>query len=209
MRKVDKIKSNGFYLLESVASGRTCYFESEAEVKIFKSLFLRYMKDYVEIHHVNLSTEGYQILVKIREKRTLIKKYIQECESKGKTCKAIFLSEPWRIISEQVRKLLSIYARKANRIRGRKGVLVQKKYEKFIFDSIEELERYKSEKVEIESQRRRKYRVGKKWKKLVDWVKVRARIWGGSFMNKGFHDLVLPKLINDTISYHSPASNTT
>lgn len=206
MKKVNEFHCNCFYMFESLASGRTCYFESEEEIEIFKLLFTRYMNNYVEVYHMEISSEGYQVLIKTRERRTVVNHYKKQCDKKGKSYRVDFIKEPWHIISEQMRIFLSLYARKANKLREREGVLVKKRFERFLFETEEELLGYLSTKnsiPEIQSQRNPKYRVELVLKKAVNWGMVRARNLAESIIKKAFHNLVVVNLIKSTLLAHS------
>jgi hypothetical protein len=116
-----------------------------------------------------------------------------------------FLENPWKVISEKMRIMKSVYVKLVNKKRGREGVLVKENYGKYYFETEAEYDDYiaKMEKgEEIKSQTREEYRV-KRSGKLKDWVKLRAVFGVVSVVGASFQDLVLPKLIKLTKSFHS------
>jgi hypothetical protein len=195
-----------YYLFESLASGRSCYYESEEEVQLFQKLFKRYMEKYVEIHKMYLSSEGYQILLRVRLKETVLRNYRKECEKEGKETKGEYIKEPWRIISEQMRKFKSLYVRAVNKIRRREGVLVKGRFMRYYFESKEVFDDYinKMDSGErIRSQRNGKYGVSERWVRKVKWSFVRGKEWVEMLMDRAFQKLVVSKLILKTLKAHS------
>lgn len=203
MKSLKDIECGCFYLLESKSSGRSCYFESEMEIEVFRYLVRVYLKPYVELNKMYLSAEGYQLLVRIKQRNELTKRYRARIQKQGKEPKSLFISEPWRIVSEQMRIMLSLYVRKANKLRGREGVLVKSSYERRYFDDVNELEEYVEEMdkgKEIEGQSDKRYRVSERWKMKVDWERVRGAL---SDVGRHFHDLVLLNLVEITFQWHN------
>ena len=47
MQKTIQLESGGLYMIESLSSGNSGYFENSEEIKIFKNLFKRYLGKYV------------------------------------------------------------------------------------------------------------------------------------------------------------------
>jgi hypothetical protein len=207
MIETKTFQAKGYYLFASLASGRTCYFESKEEIRVFRIFLRRYLKDYIQIHKLYLSSEGYQVLVKVRGEEVLRKRYKERCEKKGLVPKNDFLVEVWRIVSDQVRVFHSVFAKWVNRKRDRRGVLVQSKYKKYYFTSKDSFEKYISEKnkgKEIKGQLNIRYMVSGRWKKLVNWVKVRGVMFVESLMDGAFRNYVVENLINFTYSLHKP-----
>lgn len=203
MQSTIKVESGGYYLFESLSSGRSCYYESEEEISFFKMLFRRYMNNYVEVHKMYLSSEGYQILLRIRGNEVIINNYVKKRKKRGKTVKKEFLEEPWRIVSEEMRQMMSLYVKGVNRMRGRKGVLVQSRYKRYYFEDVKEWEEYvKAMEAgkEIEGQENERYRVSKRWIDVVRWGIIRGKEWVESAMDITFKNLVIPNLIESTKS---------
>ncbi len=201
MKETYEIRPNSYYLFESLSSGRSCFFESEKELQIFKKLFNRYIGPYVKVHKFFTSSEGYQILLKVRGKEVLERIYTYSCERKGRIPKQLFIEEKWRIISEQMRIFHSVYVKCVNKIRDRKGVLVQHRYKRYYFDTITEYENYIDEMErgkEVAGQKNVKYRVSQRWIDLVRWGVIRRVEWGESAVNNDFDKYVVSKLIIST-----------
>ncbi len=207
MQETKEIVPGGYYMFESLSSSRSCYFESSEEIRIFKVLLNRYLSDYLHIQKLYVSSEGYQILLRVKSKPVVIKNYQSEIERKGKEIKLIFIKEPWRIISERIRIFHSRYVKCVNKIRGRKGVLVQKRFTRYYFDSISEYMAYENEMEtgkEIEGQKEKRYRVEKAWIDRVNWAIFRGVDFVGGLCYKAFPDFVVRKLIISTFSSHIP-----
>lgn len=208
MKKTLIFQPKGYYLFESLADSRNCYFETEEEIDFFRRMLNRYLKNYVELHKMYLSSEGYQLLLKIKTRGILIKKYIGRCLRREKSIRKEFIEEPWRIISEQIRVFHSVYVKWVNKRREREGVLVKHRYKKYYFEGKSELEAYIEEmeknKKEIINQRNKKYRVRRKYKSGVKWGEIRRIGFVESVIFKGFRTYVVSKLIKTTLSLHSP-----
>jgi hypothetical protein len=209
MKETFTFLPNGYYLFESLADSRNCYFESKKEIEIFKKKLKRYLHGYVKIHKLYISKEGYQILLKIRSKPVLLKKYLNSCMKKVKDIRTQFLKEPWRIVSEQFRIFHSVYVKSVNKSRGREGVLVKHRFKKYYFEGVEEFQYYHEEmeirKKDITNQSNRRYRVSKQWVDDVNWALVRGVKFVESFINKEFRNYVVSKLISHTLSSHHPS----
>lgn len=207
MKKTHEMKSGGYYMIESIATARSCYFESEEEIERFRKLFRRYLSAFVEIHKMYLSSEGYQILLRMRGADSLRKIYIKQCEKRGKAIKISFIDEPWRIVSEQMRIFHSVYAKWVNGVRRRSGGLVKERYSRYYFDSYDEYCEYKSLSDagrEIRGQKNGRYRVSNRWILLVRWGVIRSVGWVESLMNKAFQNYVVHNLVKSTFSIHKP-----
>jgi hypothetical protein len=207
MKKTHELKSGNYYLFESLSSAHSLYFESEEEIKLFKYLLVRYLNKYLEVHRIFIDKTGYQILVKIKDTRTIRSNYIKRCKKQNKRIRVDFIQRPWKIISEMMRVFKSVYVKAINRIRGREGVLVKHNFKKYYFESAAEYEGYikKMEKGElIRSQRNKAYEVKGKKGKGIKWLVYRAKKWSERFVYEGFQDLVGHKLIKITLHHHSP-----
>jgi hypothetical protein len=165
------------------------------------------MIEYVETHKIYLSSEGYQILLRTRDSKSLTAKYIKRCKRNGKEINTKFIEETWRIVSEQVRIFHSTYAKAVNAIRGREGVLVQKRYKRYYFESVEEYEKYEEkmkEGEEIKGQSSRRYSIEDEWIMLIQWGWIRGIWFVESLMDRAFRGYVVSKLIKSTLLTHSP-----
>ncbi len=205
MHQVIKIEAGGFYLFESKSCGRNCYFETENEIEIFKVLFRRYVEKWVYVHKLYLSSEGYQILLRAKGRKAIRDRFRNQNSGISRSREQLLLKEPWRILSEQIRKFHSLYVRAVNKMRGRKGVLVQSRYNRYCFESQEEYIQYENSMKsgeEIKGQENERYRVSEKWKKGVRWGLMRSVKWVESASNNRFNKLVILILIEATYSAH-------
>lgn len=208
MKHTYHLKPNGFYLFESLSAANSIFFEKEEEIQLFKSLLNRYLKNYLTIHKIYIDITGYQLIVKIKQKRTLLKNYKEDCLKKGKAPKMEFILEPWRIISEKMRVFKSIYVKAVNKLRGREGVMVKHCYKKYYFETeheyesyVEEMEKGKS----IESQKNKRFQLYRQAASTINWAYYRARKWVESLLYWGSQDIVILKTIKSTLLHHNPS----
>ncbi len=206
MKRISTYEPGGYYVFESTSCGRNCYFENSKEIALFERLLKRYLSNYVLVHKLYTSSQGYHLVIKVRTEKTLLNHYINKIQSTGKAIVSKFKKEPWRIVSEQVRIFHSVYAKLVNKLRGRQGGLVQSRFKKYHFSSKEEFEKYVKQMdkgKEVESQRNERYKVSMRWKEVVDWGYYRKKDWVEKYAGNGFPDLVVSKLISLTKNLHS------
>jgi hypothetical protein len=207
MKKIHELECGGYYLLSSLATARSCYFENEDEILKFRLLFKRYLTYYINIHKVYMSSEGYEILIRVKSLEVVKRTYIEYCKKLNKEVKVEFIKEPWRIISEQMRIFGSVYAKWVNSERDRSGGLVKERYRRYYFESYEEFEMYKNEMregSEIRSQRNKRYQVSTRWIRAINWSIIRGVERVEGLVDIDFKNYVVQKLIKSTFSLHSP-----
>lgn len=207
MKETKEFNPGGYYLFESTASARSCYFESNEEIKIFKSLFNRYLGKYIDIHKMFISSEGYNILLRIKDKSILIKAYRLFCRKKRRNYDTKKEREIWRIISEQMRVFHSLYVKTVNKLRNRSGVLVKQSYKRYYFECEKEFTLYMEEMKkgkEIQNQKNKRYRVKSSWKRGVNWSNYRKGNWVKRLVDIGLRNDVVGKIIIHTFNSHSP-----
>ncbi len=206
MKQINTYEPGCYYLFESKVCGRNCYFENKNEIHKFEKLWKRYLSSYTEVYRMYISSEGYQVLLRIRTKDTLKRNYSLRCMKSESKVRPEFLKSPWKIVSEQIRIFHSVFAKYINRLRDRQGALVQSKFKRYHFTTKEEFQSYRfkmNRGGEIKGQRNVKYRVGEVWKKGVDWVYFRGEEWGERFGFRRFPDHVIHKLILYTKKLHA------
>ncbi len=207
MKNTHELKAGGFYLFESLSSANSIYFRNNEEIGIFKTLIFRYLKNYVEVHKLFVDSTGYQLVVRIKQDRTIKKNYQEECSKKGKFPRLDLINEPWKIISEKMRIFKSTFVKAVNKLRGREGVLVKHKYKKYYFENELEYNQYilamESGK-EIESQRNKEFSKARKDTKGLNWLKLRALKWLEKYDIVSFGENVGREIITLTLSHHNP-----
>ena len=210
MQATKTLQAGGFYLWKSLSSGNSAYFESKQEIDLFKRLFHRYLIGYVEIYKIYISSEGYELMVRLKSGSVLRRVYTRENNKRGRVSRLAFIIEPWRIVSERIRIFHSVYVKAVNKIRERKGVLVQQKYSRYYFSGEQEFQEYVEDmekgKREIIGQENAKYRVKVGVKSGVRWGLYRCKGWVESIMSIEFQNYVVSKLVNLTIKLHSTPS---
>ncbi len=209
MKEIHQIECGCYYLIESLATARSCYFEDEKEVEIFRKLFKRYLGKYVHIGGMYLSSEGYQILIRVRTIQEVNRQYRAKMRGKKENPKIKYLESSWRIISEQMRIMGSVYAKWVNKKRVRNGGLVKQRYKRYYFESKAEYLEYKERMdkgEEIQSQTNERYQVEGSWKVGVNWWIVRGVEWVRALIDKDFPDYVVSNLIDKTKLAHTCSS---
>ena len=191
MKNTHELKTGGFYVFESLASANSVFFKSEKEIKIFKKLFKLYVSRYMDINKLYVDASGYQAVVRIKQRKTLLKNYRTECNEKKRDPKKEIVKNPWRIISEKMRIFKSIFVKAINKLRGREGVLVKHSFKKYYFESIEEYNLYVVEMESgkhISSQRNQEYSLSRSDSKILNWMKYRAGKWAESLLSIRLQD---------------------
>lgn len=147
MQEIQQMEAGKIYLIESTASANSVYFETDALAKLFFRYCDYYLKDYLHVEEYVLNKDGWAMLIKIKSAKT-IRKYYETIESGRKSHdsstekgvpKAI-----WWILSERIRLFISTYVRMSNKILGREGSLVRRKYVRYEFDNLEMATKYVS-----------------------------------------------------------------
>lgn len=136
MKSVKNLESGGFYLLKGISAANTLFFEDFEEKIKFQKMIEKYLSNMIEIREYCLKPDGWTLLVKLKDERT-IKKHFDLMKS-GSASKGANFVKIWEKISEMVRIMLSQYSKWANRKRGRIGSLVGNSYQRFYFETGEE-----------------------------------------------------------------------
>ena len=176
MIKTKKIYARGFYLLRGEASANSCFIENMREAKLFIRLVNRYLKDYVKVHEYLLTAEGWLIQVTIRRRKKVLKAYRMKKKRLGRK---VVHTELWRIISEQMRLVLSQYVKLTNKMEGRSGSKVKESYHRYYFTTAKEacdyLDRMRNQKIKL-IQRKKKYRKVKSHYR-ISWEEAKGSIF--------------------------------
>lgn len=142
------MKSNNetkYRWIESMASANSVYFESDALAQLFFRYCNYYLKDYLHVKEYVLNQHGWTMLIKVKSVQTIRKHYdVVESERKAQVnqTKSIVAKDIWWILSERMRLFISTYVRMSNKILGREGSLVRRKYGRYQFDNLEEAQTY-------------------------------------------------------------------
>lgn len=136
MIRLKEMTCKGFYLLKGKAAANSLIFEDKSETDKFRKMVHSYLSPYFVVKEYCFKPDGWMLIVKIRDKRTILSRYLKK--RKNSKSKKDPLTKVWQILSEQVRLWLSHYARWANIKRGREGTLVKNVYERYLFESTEE-----------------------------------------------------------------------
>lgn len=219
-----KMEEKGFYLLEGRAAANSLLFEDIQELEKFQKMVNRYLSNYMYIKEYCLKPDGWRMIVKIKDERT-VNKHFDEFKSGSKTQKSSF-SELWEKLSEMVRICLNQYARWVNLKRGREGKLFGKTYSRYYFESIEEakneIDDLREEKIEL-SQKTSRFKPDQSYYDKdgeiakSPWWKTSKLVQKGiiSVQDIGlkclylwaFSDSVLQDLIDFTLSFYSPCKS--
>ena len=133
MQKTKITKEGGLYLFQGKSSANSHFIEDAEEAKMFFKMANTYLDKYLKVMEFSLKDDGWQLLVRLRSKLTIINNYEKD-RSKSKVAKGPGYTEVWRIISERIRILRFQYVRWSNKKEGRTGTKVACNYERFIID---------------------------------------------------------------------------
>ena len=221
MEKIKECKANGLYIFEGRVSANSTYFENLDESKKFLIYANYFLKDILTIHEFVLTRHGWHMLVKIKRKSKIVEFWNSKVIDNDLTVGDL---EVWQVVSEQVRLFLSTFVRVVNRRRGRTGVLVHSSYLRFSFESYGEakshIDKLRKQLLKL-AQKSKKYRGRKNHWEIpkaqgnasiflcslhIDKVLEKAQKLLGRTVFKGSQDLVLLKMIHNTISLHKSFS---
>ncbi len=222
MLKIKKLNAEHVYMVRGASVANSPFFETEDDCRLFLDLVDRFLKDYMFVNCFQNNRDGWAMIIATKSIEQ-IKKAYKERRAKSKKCKkSCEYKEVWKILSDQVRILLSTYVKATNYKTGRKGGKVRCNYERFVFESEEEAlemkmklenERYNQE------QPRKRYRSAKKLSKLreklirvspfVSCAPLAApekmlELGLGCLDRSIFVSDVLRQLIQTTLLYHFP-----
>lgn len=139
MEKIKKMGAEHIYLIRGASCSNTPFFELESDCQLFLELADHYLRDYLKITSFQNNMHGWVMII-CTESAAAIKAAYQARRALSKKCKKEFeLNEVWQILSDQIRIFLSTYVKRTNRRTKRKGTKVRRRYERFLFDSTEEV----------------------------------------------------------------------
>ncbi len=169
MRKIKKMQADHVYLIRGASVSNSPFFETEDDCKYFLKLADEHLEPYLKINNFQNNRDGWLMIISTNSSDA-IKKAYKLRRSHSKKCKKVHEhKEIWRMLSDQVRILLSTYVKGANARSGRSGGKVKSNYERFVFESTEEVlemkEKMESERVTL-GQRLKRYRPSKKMHSL-------------------------------------------
>ena len=165
MKRIKKMHAEHIYLIEGAVTANSSFFENEADCKDFIRLADKYLGEYLWINSFQNNRDGWVMIITTKSVQTIRDAYHLR-RSKSKKCKAGCAHyEIWRILSDQIRILLSTYVKSTNKKSGRTGGKVRGNYKRYIFESVEEAEQMKqklSKQKHDQSQELKRYRPSKK-----------------------------------------------
>ncbi len=130
--------ANHVYLIRGSGVANSPFFETEEDCKLFLQYVDRFLRSYMTINLFQNNCDGWAMIVSTKSTED-IKQAYKERRARSKKCKkTCSYNEVWKILSDQVRILLSTYVKATNQKTGRKGGKVRSSYERFVFESPEE-----------------------------------------------------------------------
>lgn len=131
MRKIREIQEEGFYILQGRAAAGSVFIEDLAEAKKFLELVNKRLHGFLKVRDFLLTKNSWTLLCEVGTRKEILASYARQfnANEKGK------LMDVWRIISEQIRHILSIFVKYTNWKQGRTGGKVHSNYERFIFET--------------------------------------------------------------------------
>lgn len=132
------MQANHIYMIRGASTANSPFFEQEQHCHLFLQLAQRFLADYVNVLSFQNNRDGWIMIISTHGSREIKKAYYTR-RSKSKKCKKEFeYKEVWQMLSDQIRILLSTYVKATNRMTGRTGGKVRHRFERFIFDTMEE-----------------------------------------------------------------------
>jgi len=222
MIPIKQMQANQLYLIEGASVANSPFFESEADCKLFLSLTDRYLADYLFINCFQNSRDGWAMIITTKSVEAIRSAY-ENRRKQSKKCKEDCAHhEIWRMLSDQIRIMLSTYVKATNENTGRTGGKVRGKYKRFVFESVEEAEAVKEELLKLkydQAQELKRYQPSKelyrvknrqkkqsiymgcallKSKEMLRKLGMRCLDLAGSAIN------VLRQLVKTTFNFHFP-----
>lgn len=163
------MEAGNLYLIRGASTANSPFFETEEDCGTFLQLAERFLKDYMTIGSFQNNRDGWAMIITTKSAREIKRAYYSRRELSTKCDVACAYTEIWKMLSDQVRIFLSTYVKTTNFKSGRKGGKVRCRYERFVFESEEELEYYKAileTAYHEQAQPLKKYRPSKKLHKI-------------------------------------------
>lgn len=126
MKKIQKIKGEGFYIFQGRSNANSCFIEKLSQGHLFLTYANFYLKNYLTVYDYIINRDGWMMVVKIKSRKEILFN------------KNLVDGEVWRIVSERVRLFLSTFVKVSNRKKRRTGCLVHSSYERLYFESLSE-----------------------------------------------------------------------
>lgn len=149
MKKIKKMQAQGFYILEGNASANSLFFEDFEEMEHFQILANRYLSKYMRIMEYCLKPEGWKLVVRIKDPRTIKSNFTKFTNSERK----LKITKIWEMLSEIIRIWQHQFVKWSNRKKGRTGSLVGNPYKRYYFDSsqeaLDEIQDIRDEKIDV------------------------------------------------------------
>ncbi len=222
MKKIKQMQADHIYLIRGSSSANSSFFECENDAKYFLKLVDRFLGEYMSVNSFQNNRDGWVLIISTRSVEEIRTAYAKRRAQSNKCNPAYAHSEVWRILSDQVRILLSTYVKWTNSHTGRTGGKVKRNYERFIFESLEEALEMKENlenQLYDQSQSKKRYRPSKKHFKMT-WKAMKSSIYmccarlsdPRNVVKLGLRCLnlisstidVLRQVIKTTLQYHFP-----
>ena len=222
MKRIKRMQAEHIYLIEGAVTANSSFFENEADCKDFMRLADEHLGAYLSINSFQNNRDGWVMIITTKSTQAIRTAYRLR-RARSKKCKAGCAHyETWRILSDQIRILLSTYVKNTNQKSGRRGGKVRGNYKRYVFESVEEVEQMKqtlSKQKYDQSQELKRYRPSKKLFSIKNKQLKRsiymscARLSTNSNIRKlrlnclnlaGLIRDVLRHLVQSTFDYHFP-----
>ena len=121
MIPIKQMQADRLYLIEGTSVANSPFFESEADCKLFLSLADKYLAGYMLINCFQNSRDGWVMIVTTKSAKAIRTAY-ENRRKQSKKCKEDCAHhEIWRMLSDQIRIMLSTYVKATNENTGRTG----------------------------------------------------------------------------------------
>lgn len=210
------------YLIRGASTANSSFFEKLSDCKLFLALADRYLGRFLTINSFQNNRDGWAMIITTRSADEIKRAYLAR-RAKSKKCNKQFeFKEVWRMLSDQVRILLSTYVKMTNSETRRSGGKVRCRYQRFAFESAEEAERMKQlleTEVYDQAQEVKRYRPSV-WMSSIRARMIKTSVYVSSALLNcaekvaelgmrcldagGFYQDVVRLLVNRTLHHHFP-----
>jgi len=182
----------------------------------------KYLADYVFVNCFQNSRDGWAMIITTKSAEVIRSAYKDRRKQSKKCNKDCAHHEIWRMLSDQIRILLSTYVKATNETTGRTGGKVRGKYKRFVFESVEEAEAVKDELLNLkydQAQELKRYQPSKKLYRVKNRQKKQSVYMGCALLKSkemvrklgmrcldlaGSAIVVLRQLVKTTFEFHFP-----
>jgi hypothetical protein len=137
------MQAEHIYLIEGAGTANSPFFENEAHCHAFLKLADKHLGAFLSINSFQNNRDGWVMIITTKSAETIREAYRLR-RAKSKKCKVSCAHhEVWRMLSDQIRIMLSTFVKSTNAKSGRTGGKVRGNYKRYVFENVDEVEQMK------------------------------------------------------------------